>query len=397
MSVKECSPLSSQIKALASCGQCGACASECPVFLHSRDKADSPSGKINLLQYWLENRIDAAAVARVLRRCTLCGRCETACPSDVPLTEIFREAQNRLARFENPKGISFALNRFLLKRPFLADLFVPLEALLVRVKALRVEQDRSQLPPMASFRMTERAKTAKGGPKVVLFTGCIARRRLPDIARDCVVALSSVGCQAIWAKSQRCCGSSSYSRGDARMAAFLARKNTEVLNALDYDYLLTLCPACLSAICNLWPRFAKDAEKLASRAMDINSFLASRQVTLKPVEQKTYWHEPCLLKKEEAEAARYLAGVEVLADFGRSCCGEHLTTPPCGAEEEKGRAKIGASLEQNLRDAIAASGARQAVSACPHCLLAMKRSFHKNGDQIVAQHSVQAFLKRITS
>ena len=67
------------------CVKCGLCLPECPTYQLDTDEAESPRGRIALIEGFINGHIDAdATLTEHLDNCLACRRCERICPSQVP-------------------------------------------------------------------------------------------------------------------------------------------------------------------------------------------------------------------------------------------------------------------------------------------------------------------------
>ncbi len=86
---------------LANCIRCGYCFEHCPLFKHSGWESDAPRGKIITAFGLLEGKVEPdEQTAHKLFSCFYCKRCEAACSSGVPLTEVFTDAKKDLAEMD---------------------------------------------------------------------------------------------------------------------------------------------------------------------------------------------------------------------------------------------------------------------------------------------------------
>lgn len=82
---------------LASCIRCGYCYEHCPMFKYTGWESDAPRGKIITAYGLLSGNLELTkASSDKLFNCFYCKRCEAACSSGVPLTEIFTDAKKDL-------------------------------------------------------------------------------------------------------------------------------------------------------------------------------------------------------------------------------------------------------------------------------------------------------------
>src|SRR5512135_1916501 len=77
------------------CIHCGICLSACPTYLQVGNEADSPRGRIYLINAMQEGRVSAASRSfqRHMQLCLECRACETACPSGVRFSAMMDAAR----------------------------------------------------------------------------------------------------------------------------------------------------------------------------------------------------------------------------------------------------------------------------------------------------------------
>ena len=95
--IKEFKHLEKWKDTLASCIRCGYCFEHCPMFHHTGWESDAPRAKIITAFGLLSGQVEPSeSSADKLFSCFYCMRCEAACSSGVPLTEIFTDAKQDL-------------------------------------------------------------------------------------------------------------------------------------------------------------------------------------------------------------------------------------------------------------------------------------------------------------
>ncbi len=99
------------------CVHCGLCLPACPTYGVLKEEADSPRGRIVLLEALAAGRVDAATVRPYIDRCIGCRACETVCPSGVSYGELLELGRARLG---GPGRASRFFLRRIVPRPWLA-------------------------------------------------------------------------------------------------------------------------------------------------------------------------------------------------------------------------------------------------------------------------------------
>ncbi len=90
---------------LASCIRCGYCFEHCPLVKYTGWESDAPRARLIMIYGLLSGDLAPSDyVAAKVFSCFYCKRCEAACSSGVPLTEIFTDAKKDLvaAGYEGP-------------------------------------------------------------------------------------------------------------------------------------------------------------------------------------------------------------------------------------------------------------------------------------------------------
>jgi len=84
---------------LQPCVHCGFCLQSCPTYRVSDDEAESPRGRVVLIQALANRRLTAndPALVRHLDQCLGCRACEPACPSGVEYGPAIEAARKLLA------------------------------------------------------------------------------------------------------------------------------------------------------------------------------------------------------------------------------------------------------------------------------------------------------------
>lgn len=351
---------------LADCSLCGHCQPVCPVFAATGRESDGPRGKMAILKALAGGRIQPRQALEPLGRCLLCGRCAAACPAGVKVDLLIARARQKLLPALGNLPARFARSLFLLHPGLLDKLQGPLAlAANWRSKAPAViARPLERLPALAPEPFRHESKA--GGNRVLYFPGCISARSLPHIAQAGAKALEQAGYEVIHSPDFPCCGRPLLVNADKKGAARAMARNLALFARLEFDLITSPCPGCIAAMRNIWPNLDESgqAKDYLPRLRNIGELVAC------PAHgEGIYWHKPCSL-----------------AAPGDSplCCG----LPLRGQDSELARL-----LARELRDAVMAARARVMATACPGCVLAMRKTFAAHGDQVRVRHFLEIAAK----
>lgn len=365
------------------CSACGLCLFSCPVFGVTGLETDGPRGRLMLLRAFAAGKIAPAMIVEALARCLLCGRCESACPSQIPLERIFFAARFALADQLPVSRRRRFLARLLSSWPGALDFLQPPVRFLTDYLGYKMGRKKVFLPAFQPF--ARRSAEKAGG--VLLFSGCLTRRIFPRVGTAALKALGLSGLTVLTPPELVCCGRPLAAQGDRKGLLKALRTNLRVIAALEFDWLTSPCPACLRTMLEIWPEMEglsgterEQLNKLQDRIIDPYILLARYLPSAAAPEGRIYWQRPCLLDDVACQSALRLLGSLPEQKEPPVCCGaplQCLDLKPAPADSPKlALRKAGApSLAVGLADLLRSltGSAEYIVTACPGCMLALEQ------------------------
>jgi glycolate oxidase iron-sulfur subunit len=211
------------------CVKCGACLPHCPTYAFTRDEAESPRGRVALVQ-GLDTGLLAPSprLASHLDACLGCRACEPVCPAGVPVTAIVDAGRTSLRVAGQHERWPVRLARALAARPHLARILCTLLRAGERTGLWRLLQRFT--PGSAVLRLAAALPTgttpglSASAPdaRARLFLGCFA----PALDAATLAATARVyaryGHPLAIPDGQVCCGALHAHGGDPAGAAALA-------------------------------------------------------------------------------------------------------------------------------------------------------------------------------
>jgi glycolate oxidase iron-sulfur subunit len=351
------------------CVKCGYCLPHCPTFALAEAEAESPRGRVALIQGWLSGAVPMTArMEWHLDHCLECRACEPVCPSLVQFGALMdgaraqREARRgwfrrwlirrRLGLLSRPLGLRLSAALGMLYRwlrppnrviksvasgwpvleivdPLARRLSWPRTA--ARVSAL-ASPDRYPASPDGDARPTTVSGStpdASASDRAALFRGCIARLSQQPTESAAARVLTRLGFDLEIPDDQDCCGAIHRHNGYPDTADRLVARNAA---AFEGRTLIGFASACVAEL----------AGHDGIDALEICRFLVERPwpraAVLAPLPATVAVHEPCSQRNQlrDRRSVYQLLGlvpelkVTPLAGNDRCCgaAGTYLTAHP---------------------------------------------------------------------
>jgi glycolate oxidase iron-sulfur subunit len=396
---------------LSQCVHCGLCLQNCPTYLLTGYEAESPRGRIHLIQALTEGRVEPNAAYRThIEQCLVCRNCESVCPSGVHFGRIMEAGRAQLyERTSLPLGQRLfrrlAFKEMLPRKGRLRVMFTALRLYqrlglqrLVRATGLLPKQlahAESLLPDLPRpFEPRWEVYPAQGPTRyrVGLFTGCVMPHVYGPVHAATLRVLRHNGCEVHVPRQQVCCGALNVHGGEQQVAADLARQNVEAFIGRGLDAVIVNSAGCGATMKEYGQLLdGSAATEFARLTRDVSEFLAG--IDLQPfrreVRRTVTLQESCHLvhaqriKDAPRALLAALPGVE-LRDMAHPdlCCGSAglymLTEPEMSTQ----------ILDSKMQD-IVSTGARTIVTANPGCMMQLQRGVRRAGLDDEVKHVIE--------
>jgi glycerol-3-phosphate dehydrogenase subunit C len=403
-----------------SCYKCSTCDTNCPV---AEVDDDFPGPKFQGPEQWrLKQRDDEHEIDDSVMDCSNCMRCDNACPSGVPLSQMHNTARGEHVEEAMSKtSVEYWRNRILAnyrtsawlasKAPRLATAvmnFGPARWVLEKTMGVTSERDfpafatetfrewwEKQGAAAGSSERARRNRERRDDPadaekKVAYFHGCYANYNTPEVGKAMVRVFEHFGYEVV-VPEQKCSGTPMFANGmlaDARRHADVNVASMADLVEQGYDAIAS-CTSCSMALRQEYPElFDIDGIKdVASNTFDsveylrihedLRGALADADLSGDLAREFAY-HAPCHarnqgLERQAVELFADLDGVGV-TDVGDSCSGISGTYG-WKAEKYDTSMKIGDEMFDHMEAADGETG----MTECPTCAMQME---HGTGYEI---------------
>ncbi len=340
------------------CVSCGLCLPHCPTYRLLKSEADSPRGRIALMQGVMRDKIPLnARFVMHMDRCLSCRACEAACPNHVAFGNLMDSTRAVIAQQSDDAlqiketGSMFMLKQWLITHPVRIERLRRLFYWLQRIGFLKWLGKSELLKknaiwnlvvqlPVVEFpvsKMTENSYKvgdrwlevypARGQERgaVGLFLGCIARLTDVTTLNASIFILNQLGYVVHVPSRQTCCGAIHQHAGDRDCAMALARQNRSVFAELGVEVVLSAASGC-------GVQLVEENNADCYRVMDISQFLLTAQgwedIELKSLEKKVLIHDPCSLRHVlnghgfVYELMAHIPGIQIIPlPDNDQCCG----------------------------------------------------------------------------
>lgn len=401
------------------CVRCGKCRSVCPTFAEIGNETAAPRGHVFMVGMLRDGKVEPSqAVYDRLSNCLMCETCSVNCPSGIDIHELNAAARSYIYD-KNPSMAKELVFDTMWTRPGLLKTSVRFMWLAQKtglqklgrsmgiMKLLpgdlpKAEKILSGVPFRPAKSELAEINPARGEKKYTVgyFLGCATNLFNPEIAKATVDVLTRNGCEVIIPSDTKCCGMPQIANGKMETAQQLAAHNVKLFNSYDFDYIVTDCASCSSALAHKNMNFLlgglkieDQAYEFSSKVMDLTKFLVDVLDVQPPANDnakkvKVTYHDPCHLanaqgiKDQPRELLRRIPGVELveMKDANR-CCGGSGTYSLTHYDMSM---KI---LDKKMDNAML-TGASKIATCCPSCTMQLRYGVSRSNMKAEVIHPV---------
>jgi glycolate oxidase iron-sulfur subunit len=402
------------------CVHCGFCLPTCPTYVLWGNEADSPRGRIVLINDGL-NQDETLSDEMVTHfdRCLGCMACVTACPSGVQYDRLIERVRPQVERNHRRTPAERALRRLLfetLPHPKRLRALAPMLGVSRRLGAERMLPARlaavAKVAPQAPAGRAAKAGVpevtpAVGTPRgrVGLLLGCVQRIFYPGVHRATVHALAAEGFEVLAPKLPDCCGALEFHSGEEPAAVRRAQATIKAFAAAGgdagLDYIVINAAGCGSAMKEYGDLLETDeAREFAGRVRDVTEVLGSVEPRAPrgPVPLRVAYHDACHLahaqgvRSQPRELLRAIPDLELVevAVERDICCGSAGIYNLVQAEAA---AELGVRKARNLID----TGAQAIAAGNPGCAAQLDLYLRELGCPLPIHHPVELVSRSIAA
>lgn len=390
----------------ARCVSCGLCLPHCPTYRKTMSEADSPRGRIVLMQGVLEQRIPSnRRFFAHIDLCLTCRACESVCPNNVAYGRLINGVRGLVEKSRQrgvlQRWVRHALIDGVATKPsmmrFAGGVLRVWQATMGKARwfqrssLLRMASHLPPLKPQPAWKEFYPA-TGKLRGEVGLFLGCVARVTDVDTLRATIFVLNRLGYTVHVPRQQGCCGAMHASLGEADKALLLEEKNIQAFAGFKLDALISTATGCGTALKDYPPNFS-------GRVKDISEFLVEAGgwdgIEIMPLTAAVAVHEHCLMRNvlhcqgSPYDLLRRIPGaiIEPLARNNQCCgaAGTYFLTQP----------EMAASLLADKIEVIRNSGAQILATSNIGCAMHMATGLKVAGYEMEVLHPITLLARQM--
>jgi glycolate oxidase iron-sulfur subunit len=403
---------------LIQCMHCGLCLPTCPTYELTALEKFSPRGRIRMIKAVADGDMTITEnFMESINFCLNCQACVTACPAGVQYGRLVEAAKLHIEYHIYQQGKGSRLKRFVLNWIF-ADLWrlqvtglfmrlyqrIGLEKLIQKTGLLKIVSNKLHemsymappVPGRINYRLNDQVPLQKKNIRVGVLPGCVQEVFFNSVNQDTIDVLKINGYDVFVPRESYCCGSVHGHNGNLKMARILARKNIDLFEKAEVQYVVMNAAGCgaymkdYEHLLHDDPEYAERALIFSKKVKDFSELLVE-QGWLKPEGGKAVkvtYHEPCHLvhaqkvSQQPRQIIQSIPGI-VFTELSEAtwCCGSAGIYNIIRYDDSM------RVLERKMKN-IAASGARYVLTGNPGCMIQLIYGAKKFGVPVQILHPV---------
>lgn len=292
------------------CVKCGKCLSVCPTYQVSHNEAESPRGRISLMQGLISGQLPVSpSLEHHLDQCLACRHCERVCPAHVPYGQLIDETRALQNQHKGPTAsrklpgwllffVQHQQQRFLLQS--LLRVFFKLGGMTIAKPLSKVYGLKTLLAPLSllssPIKFTNALPTTLAEEKVMIFSSCVSECLDFNTLHAAKEICHRLDCEVI-EPAIECCGALFQHNGYLDKAQQKTNQAIQACTRFQSQTLLTLASGCGTQIKDALERQEESAFKL--NVIDICHWLAQhpkfKDIALRALPEEIWVHQPCTL------------------------------------------------------------------------------------------------------
>jgi glycolate oxidase iron-sulfur subunit len=395
------------------CVHCGFCLDTCPTYVLWAQEADSPRGRIVLIDEALHGgeKLTDEMVSH-FDRCLGCMACVSACPSGVRYDRLIERVRPQVERHHKRSTAEHALRLLLfetLPHPRRLRALAPMLAAARKAGAERLPDRLAILlkvaprGPVSRARIPERtAAVGRQRGRIGLLLGCVQRVFFANVHHATIKVLAAEGFEVLAPRLPDCCGALELHAGEEEHAIARAKATVTAFERLGaLDHVVVNAAGCGAAMKEYGELLSYDAARVfADKVRDVSELLASLEPRAPRgrLELRLAYHDACHLahaqgvREEPRAILRAIPGLELLEVGAEAevCCGSagvyNLLQPQAAAE-------LGARKARHLL----ATGAEAIAAGNPGCAAQLDLHLRQLGRPLPIYHPVELLARSLAS
>jgi glycolate oxidase iron-sulfur subunit len=388
-----------------SCVMCGMCQPHCPTYQIYRNEAESPRGRISIIQACAQGRLTPDnTLLQHLEHCLGCMACEAMCPSNVAFGRLIDNAQALLAQHKTKTPFT---QKLLLNRVALPGGIKRYSGLLRWYNKTGLQTLSNSLLQLTGIKQAARANNmlrladtthlltfypAQGPVRadLALFTGCLGTSFDATTLLSSIKILTRLGFNLHIPANQYCCGALHQHQGQPAQSKQLTQQNRTLFSALPVTHILYTANGCGAQLAQA---------SMPVPVMDIANFILTTPTLatchFKPLDERVYIHESCSsLNKLKIHGITQ----KLLQHIPRLQCFDAGKSPVCcgaGSNHTLQFPDLAQALAQLKIHTLNEIRPKYLLSDNLGCSLHMKNTFKESGLTIEVMHPITLLAQQL--